>query len=105
MKLKGVVMRRVKKAFLFLLGLNIVPCFLGALMAKICGSEEFASFAGFFLLVYLVIYFSFPRLYTAKMQERFPNKYLLYALLYTGIFVFVLLFFMFLGAGLYLSEV
>jgi hypothetical protein len=97
-------MHRVKKAFFFLLGLNVVPYFLGALMAKITGVDDFGVFAGFFLLVYLGIYFSFPHIYTAKMQKRFPNKYLMYAVLYAGIFVVVYLLLMLLGLGLYLSE-
>lgn len=102
--MKGSSMRRIKKAFLFLLGMSILPNFFGALMAKILEFDDFKCFAGFFLLVYLVIYFSFPHLYSEKMQKHFPNRYMLYALLYAGIFVGALFILFILGVTLSLFE-
>jgi len=75
-------MQRLKKAFLFVLGLEFVPLFLGNINALIFGEEYQKVFSGYFLLVYLVVYFSFPFLYQKDTSKRFPNKYMFYAVLY-----------------------
>ena len=75
-------MQRLKKAFLFILGLYIVPVFLGDVCAFIFGYSYFKDFAGYFVVVYFLVYFIFPFLYRGKIREKIPNRYLFYAMLY-----------------------
>ena len=80
--LKGVRMQRLKKAFLFILGFMVVPRFLSAVIMQALNREELDLLSGFFAIIYLLIYFSFPVLYRGKIREKIPNRYLFYVLLY-----------------------
>ena len=78
----GEKMERLKKAFLFILGFMVVPRFLSAVIMQALNREELDLLSGFFAIIYLLIYFSFPVLYRGKIREKIPNRYLFYVLLY-----------------------
>ena len=92
--LKGVRMQRLKKAFLFILGLYIVPVFWGHISALIWGDSYFETFAGYFVVVYFLSYFLFYLLHKKCLLKRLSNKYVFYVILYfifwiLGIVLFV----------------
>ena len=64
------MMQRLKKAFLFILGLMVVPRFLSAVIMQALNREELDLLSGFFAIIYLLIYFSFPVLYRGKIREK-----------------------------------
>ena len=63
-------MQRLKKAFLFILGLMVVPRFLSAVIMQALNREELDLLSGFFAIIYLIAYFSFPFLYRGKVKEK-----------------------------------
>lgn len=81
-------MKRLKKVFLFILGIVIIPVILGKFLSLIVGCEDYQGI-NFFGLVFFLIYVIFPFLYRGKVKEEIPNKYLFYVLLYLP---FVVLF-------------
>ena len=83
------MMQRLKKAFLFILGLMVVPHFLSAVIMHMLNREDLDLLSGFFAIIYLIAYFSFPFLYRGKIREKISNRYLFYAMLYLP---FVVLF-------------
>ena len=86
-------MQRLKKAFLFILGLMVVPRFLSAVIMRGLNREELDLLSGFFAIIYLLAYFSFPFLYRGKVKEKITNRYLFYGILYLPFIVlFVLIY-------------
>ena len=86
-------MQRLKKAFLFILGLMVVPRFLSAVIMRVLNREELDLLSGFFAIIYLLAYFSFPFLYRGKVKEKITNRYLFYGILYLPFIVlFVLIY-------------
>ncbi len=81
-------MQKMKKAFLFVLGICFIPLFLGNVNALIFGDDYRKVFSGYFLLVYLLIYCMFPLLYRGDAPKRFPNKYIFYAVQYFIFWIF-----------------
>jgi len=75
-------MKRLQKAFLFVLGLCLVPLLVGNVSALVFGDDYRQVFSGYFLLVYLLVYFSFPLSYRRDVPKYFPNKYMFYAVQY-----------------------
>lgn len=75
-------MQKFKKAVLFILGLYIIPVLLGHISASIFGSYYFKIFSGYFVLVYLLIYFLFPHFYKTNSNKKYFYRYMPYALLY-----------------------
>lgn len=91
--LKGVRMQRLKKVFLFILGIVIIPVILGKFLSWIVGCEDYQGI-NFFGLVFFLIYVIFPVLYRGKIREKIPNRYLFYVLLYllfAALFVWIYL--------------
>lgn len=87
------MMQRLKKAFLFILGLMVVPRFLSAVIMRVMNREELDLLSGFFAIIYLLAYFSFPFLYRGKVKEKITNRYLFYGILYLPFIVlFVLIY-------------
>ena len=87
------MMQRLKKAFLFILGLMVVPRFLSAVIMRVLNREELDLLSGFFAIIYLLAYFSFPFLYRGKVKEKITNRYLFYGILYLPFIVlFVLIY-------------
>ena len=87
------MMQRLRKAFLFILGLMVVPRFLSAVIMYALNRDELDLLSGFFAIIYLLAYFSFPFLYRGKVRKKITNRYMFYALLYLPFIVlFVLIF-------------
>lgn len=80
-------MPQLKKILKFVLGLFIIPMII-SLPFLVLGVDCYADAAGFFGLVYFVIYLLFPLLYRNKIQTIIPNKYMFYIVLYIPFFVF-----------------
>ena len=81
-------MHKLRKAFLFILGISFFPLFLGNISALIFGDDYKKIFSGYFILVYLLVYFSFPFLYRKDVPKRFSNKYMFYAVQYLIFWIF-----------------
>lgn len=84
-------MQKFKKIFYFTLGGIVIPPFLAMISAVIFHLESIRNSSAYFGLTYFIIYLLFPLLYTPKRQERYPNRYAFYALLYIP---FVLLYYL-----------
>lgn len=84
-------MNKYKKALLFILGFLFIPETLSLLAAYILGLYDEYLLMGYFALVYLLIYFTFPLLYRKDVPKRFPNRYTLFAVLYLIFFLFGLI--------------
>ena len=82
---------KIKKAFLFILGLMVVPLFLSAVIMQALNREELDLLSGFFAIIYLIAYFSFPFLYRGKVKEKITNKYLFYGVIYLPFIVLFIL--------------
>jgi len=80
-------MQRLKKVFLFILGIVFIPVILGKFLSWIVRCEDYRGI-NFFELVFFLIYVIFPFLYRGKVKEKIPNKYLFYLLLYLPFVVF-----------------
>jgi len=90
---KVMMMQRLKKAFLFILGLMVVPRFLSAVIMQALNREELDLLSGFFAIIYLLAYFSFPFLYRGRIKEKITNRYLFYGVIYLPFIVlFVLIY-------------
>lgn len=94
LKKREVNMQKFKKALLFILGFLFIPTFLGHISASILGNGYFKSFSGYFVVVYLLIYFLFPFIYQKNTLKIFHNKYIFYITLYfifwiLGVFLFI----------------
>ena len=72
----------------FILGFLFVPVILSNLVAYILNSSDENMLVGYFALVYLIIYLSFPKLYSKDVPRRFPNKYMFYFWEYLIFFIF-----------------
>lgn len=81
-------MQKLKKVLLFILGLTFIPPFLGHINASVFGESYFKSFSGYFVIVYLLIYFTFPFLYSKDTPKIFSNKYTFYAVAYLIFWIF-----------------
>ncbi len=87
------MMQRLKKAFLFILGLMVVPRFLSAVIMQALNREELDLLSGFFAIIYLLACFSFPFLYRGRIKEKITNRYLFYGVIYLPFIVlFVLIY-------------
>jgi len=86
--IRGVSMKKLKKPFYFILGFLFVPVILSNLVAYILNSSDENMLVGYFALVYLIIYLSFPKLYSKDVPRRFPNKYMFYFWEYLIFFIF-----------------
>lgn len=80
--------KRLKKFLNFILGLTFIPPFLGRISASVFGESYFKSFFGYFLIVYLLMYFTFPFLYSKDTPKMFSNKYTFYAVAYLIFWIF-----------------
>ena len=85
-------MQRYKKALLFVLGFLFIPEILSRLTGLMFGLYDERLLVGYFAVVFLLIYFSFPILYRKDVPKRFPNKYGFYALQYLIFWIFGIIF-------------
>lgn len=76
-------MTYLKKVVYFTVGVLLVPFILGLITLWLVGSEDYETFYGFWCGVYLLIYIFFPFVYRGKIAQKIPNKYVMYAILYS----------------------
>lgn len=75
-------MKRLKKILYFVLGWVIVPPVLAIITVWLFQIDAFKEIYGYFSLIYLLSYILFPLFYRGALQNKFPNKYAFYAVIY-----------------------
>lgn len=75
----------MKKIFLFIIGFFLIPTILGSATAYLYNMENYETYVGYWGSIYLLIYILFPLIYK-KIKTKI-NKYLLYCLIYSALFV------------------
>lgn len=80
-------MQKLKKAFYFMLGLNVVPFLLSIPYAYILQADNLKEFWAYWFIAYFIIYLIFPLLYKENIQKHVPNRYAFYGIIYIVFFI------------------
>ena len=76
----------MKKIFFFIIGFYIIPIFLGMITAYLFDLKAYDIYNNSWGKIYLLTYIFFPLIYRKKIKQSI-NKYTLYAIIYSIIFI------------------
>lgn len=76
-------MNNLKKIIYFTLGILIIPFTLAIASTYLFNDDNYELFHGFWGSAYLPIYLLFSVIHRGKIAQKIPNKFVLFAILYT----------------------